>query len=475
MKQAQLDSPILSSWFDLNGSRLDSKPYLSGALQAKASLAKLASEKESLANLTRGHFGGIYNGPQFVRHYVDSPEYGVPFLTSASMLLADLSNVGLLSKKDAFSPKLSYLRIEEGMTLISCSGTIGRMVYAAPYMSGMWSSQDILKVVPDPDKILPGYLYAYLSSKFGVPQVVGETYGSIITHIEPQHIAGLPVPRLGSDIEETVHNNIICAANLRSEYQLQIKEATAKLFSSVGLRDITAAEWHAMGRDLGFSHVITSPSSLRALNFNPRLEACLAKLSSVDHMSLGDICRGGDLQRSSRFKRVGCDPDFGVKFLGQKELFWIEPEGRYISPRHAPSDVFVKDETVLLAARGAPGEHHVYCRGEFITGPWLQYAYTEDNLRVRSGNPSISGAFLFAFLHSETAFRCLRSFSTGSIQQDIDRSMLARLPVPLPDATVRKEVEQLVRQAYQKRHKASQLEKEAVAIVERAIQEGAKS
>jgi hypothetical protein len=473
MKQAQLDSPILSSWFDLNGSRLDSKPYLSGAIEAKALLTKLPVEKEPLYHLTLGGISGIINAGRISRTWVNDPEHGTPFLSSSDMLQADLSNLSLISNK---AVKLNpQLIIHQGWTLITRSGTIGRMAYCRPDMNGMACSEDVLRVVPDPDKILPGYLYAYLSSKFGVPQVVGETYGSIITHIEPHHIAGLPVPRLGSDIEETVHNNIICAANLRSEYQLQIKEATAKLFSSVGLRDITAAEWHAMGRDLGFSHVITSPSSLRALNFNPRLEACLAKLSSVDHMSLGDICRGGDLQRSSRFKRVGCDPDFGVKFLGQKELFWIEPEGRYISPRHAPSDVFVKDETVLLAARGAPGEHHVYCRGEFITGPWLQYAYTEDNLRVRSGNPSISGAFLFAFLHSETAFRCLRSFSTGSIQQDIDRSMLARLPVPLPDATVRKEVEQLVRQAYQKRHKASQLEKEAVAIVERAIQEGAKS
>jgi type I restriction enzyme S subunit len=153
VKLVNIDAPVMSDWFELPGCRLDSKPYLSGAMEAKALLAKLTVKKEPLQYLTSGYFSGIYNGPQFVRNYVDSSEHGVPFLTSASMLLADISNVGLLNKKDAFSSKLSYLRLEEDMILISCSGTVGRMVYAGPNMDGVWSSQDILKVVPNPNKI----------------------------------------------------------------------------------------------------------------------------------------------------------------------------------------------------------------------------------------------------------------------------------------------------------------------------------
>lgn len=474
MKIAQLDRPVLSSWFRINDCRLDSKPYLSGAMEARALLEKLRVEKEPLKHLTKGHFGGIYNGPQFVRNYVDSEEYGVPFLTSGTMLLADLSKVGLLRKQDAYSSKLSYLKLEEGMTLISCSGTVGRMVYAGPYMNDVWSSQDILKVVPDPDKILPGYLYAYLNSKFGIPLVKEGTYGAIIQHIEPSHIADLDVPRLGRDIEEAVHRNITEAARLHSEYQAQAKYATEKLFSSVGLRDITPQAWHAMGPDLGFSHGIKSAETLRALNFNPRLETLFSKLSEKSHMLLGDICLGGDLQRGSRFNRVDCEPEFGVKLVGQRELFWLEPEGRSIAPQYAPKDIFVKDETILIAARGTLGEHEVYCRGEFITGPWLNYAYTEDHLRVLSGNPSISGAFLFAFLRSQTAFRCLRSMSIGSKQQDLHHLLLAQFPIPIPPETIRNDIEALVREAYQKRHEASRLEREAVAMVETALEEGAR-
>lgn len=171
---------VRSSWLDEDGRRLDCNPYMSGALEARDALKALKALKEPLKLLTKGHSGGIYNGPMFVRNYVDSPEHGVPFITSGNLLQSDLSNLPLLRRRDAESPKLSYLRLQAGMTLISCSGTIGRMSYVRPDMAGMWSSQDVLKVVPDESKISPGYLYAFLSSAYGVPLVVSGTYGAII-------------------------------------------------------------------------------------------------------------------------------------------------------------------------------------------------------------------------------------------------------------------------------------------------------
>ena len=196
---------VPSAWLEKEGRRLDCGPYLSGSIEAKLLLDQLPVLKQMLRSLTTGHDGGIYNGPHFERTYVSSREYGVPFLSSSAMLLADLSRVELLRTRDALSPKLSFLRLRPGMTLISCSGTIGRMVYTRPDMDGFWSSQHIMKIVPDESKILPGYLYAFLASRYGVPMVIGGTYGSVIQSIEPQHICDLPIPRLGSNHEEAAH------------------------------------------------------------------------------------------------------------------------------------------------------------------------------------------------------------------------------------------------------------------------------
>lgn len=41
MKIAKLDFPVMSSWMETNGLRLDSGPYLSGAIEAKVLLEKL--------------------------------------------------------------------------------------------------------------------------------------------------------------------------------------------------------------------------------------------------------------------------------------------------------------------------------------------------------------------------------------------------------------------------------------------------
>src|SRR5260370_36562835 len=124
MKLVQFDKPVMSSWFELNGCRLDSKPYLSGSIEAKAQLARLAVPKESLYKLTQG----IFNGPRFARVYVDDPEYGVPFLGSTDILNADLSNTPYISKK--IVEHYPDLMLGQAWTLITCSGTIGSMTFS---------------------------------------------------------------------------------------------------------------------------------------------------------------------------------------------------------------------------------------------------------------------------------------------------------------------------------------------------------
>jgi type I restriction enzyme, S subunit len=133
------------SWIPRWGYRLDVGPFVGGAVETRVYLEKAPYPKEALVSLTSGYNGGIYNGPMFRRSYVESPEYGVPFLGSSEMLRADFTGIGYLRRRDAESPRLSYLRLTQGTTLISCSGTIGRTVYVRPDMEGMWTSQHIMK------------------------------------------------------------------------------------------------------------------------------------------------------------------------------------------------------------------------------------------------------------------------------------------------------------------------------------------
>lgn|GEM_PF-190980 len=467
-------NPVQFSWLTEQRHRLDASPYLSGAYEARKILERLRVSREPLSELTMGHDGGIYNGPKFRRVYVTNRDHGVPFLGSTDMLEADFGSLPLLRKKDAY--QLPYLEVRPGMTLISCSGTVGRMIYVRQDMEGFWSSQDVIKVNPDQKKIPPGYLYTYLRSCFGVPLITSSAYGAVIKHIEPEHIAGLPVPRFGNGVEERIHELVQEAAELRARFQAGVVAATRDLFASAGLPELNDFAWHDQPRDLEFKVIGPSPNTLRALNFSPRARRITEVLRSVPHRSLGDICEGGMLGRGDRFKRIDADGKYGIKLIGQRQAFWLRPEGRrIILNRSDVAKVQVADETVLVAARGTLGEHEVFGRSILVTGRWQkEFAFSEDFLRILSGDSTFPGAYLFAFLRSEIGFRLMRSMSAGSKQQEIIPHLCSQIPIPICTLADRERITDTVRQAYRDRDEADNKEDEALQLLDEAVREAAR-
>ncbi len=460
---------VPSAWLELDGRRLDCGPHLSGAMEAKVLLKALSATKEPLHHLTKGGLDGIFHAGREGRRYVVDETYGAPFLGSTDILSADLSFVTLISKTQAVNtPKFT---IERDWILITRSGTVGRMAFARPDMHGMACSEHVLRVVPDDDKAPAGYLFAYLASRFGVPLVVSGTYGSIIQHIEPAHIAHLPVPRLGKPIESRAHEKMVKAAQLRSDYQKKVRLATKAVFDAVGLKDTSSGAWHRNTPDLGFVRELKSPLSLRALNFNPRFQQLCDLIRTRPSRPLGELCKPGTLRPGKRFKRIEAEPPFAYQLIGQKEIFWCRPEGRWISKTCAGPEVLVKEGTILVAAQGTLGESEMFCRAEFIWGRDVERAYSQHFLRVDADENKIKSGCLFAFMRSETAFRMLRSISIGTKLQDHHPVLVRSLPVPYPDERAQADIHAIVVEAHKERQRSIELEDEAVALVENAIQE----
>lgn len=54
-------------------------------------------------------------------------------------------------------------------------------------------SHDLLRIdCRKPDEA--GYIYAFLKSKIGNKILLTNSYGAVITHIEPEHLATVPIP-----------------------------------------------------------------------------------------------------------------------------------------------------------------------------------------------------------------------------------------------------------------------------------------
>lgn len=457
------------SWIPRWGYRLDVEPFVGGAVETRVFLEKAAYPKQPLHELTTGHNGGIYNGPMFRRNYVGSREHGVPFLTSGSMLRADLTDVGLLRRKDAESPRLRYLRLTKGTTLISCSGSIGRTVYTRSDMEGMWASQDIMKVVPNPEAIPSGFLYAFLSSKFGVPMITSGTYGAIIQHIEPEHIAGLLVPRLGEAIEAKAHALAEEAAGNRTSAVELRSQALVELCSSLSLPDLTAAgtpltfaAFEIAGRSLG---------RLDAAHHSPSGAVAVAALEKYERTSyLGDVAQ---VFQTNIFKRPYVDdPQYGYPYFSGAELFTYDPLPRGHLRKKAPGmdQYVVKRDWLLMQDAGQLGG--LIGRVMRVTADQDGSVVSNHLIRI-AADTRVDAGYLFALLSSPIGYRAVVRNAFGSSIPQLESAHLREIRIPWPEANLRKRIAGPILASWDLEDDASERDRQAVALVERTIEEAA--
>lgn len=464
---------IPSSWLIEEDHRLDCGPFVKGSLEACKKIEGLHCHKDQLVDLTQDGLKGIYHVGQDKIVWVEDNVHGMPFLRSGDILKTSFSFQPYISRKQVSGNCL--FQCPSSATLITRSGTIGKMVYARKEMEDMAVSQDVLKVVPNSSKVPPGYLFAFLNTKYGLPIVTGGTFGSIVVHIEANNIANLPVPRLG-DVEKRAHNLIQRAADLRTEAEVEIKDASQRYLEAAGLKDISTNEWYSKSGKIGF---VTSVSkiSLRAMNyipFNQQL-AELVRSKSANWKTLGELTEPGTLRSGPRFKRIDSDEEFGFELIGQLECFNLRPSGRWIAKNHLPKDklIFVPEGTTLIASHGCAEEYNLFGHCQFISGKRLKYAYSQDFYRVIAKENEIPRGALFAYLKSQLSHRILKGFQTGSIQQDFHPELISKMPVPLINFSEASNIDRIVREAHKKYDDAIDYEDEAISLVEKAIEEAA--
>jgi type I restriction enzyme S subunit len=460
---------IRSGWMQENGLRLDGGPYLSGAPEAKAILRKLTARKDRLQDVTRGRMAGIFNGPRFARAYVDDPRYGAPFLGSTDILAADLSHLPLISSKQLAG--MPELIVQENWTLITCSGTVGRMAYCRRDMAGMAGSQHFMRVVPDPDRIPPGYLYAFLASRFGVPLVVSGTYGAIIQHIEPQHIADLPVPRLGHRTEQAAHEHVTSAACARARASQLLADASERFALQLGL----SRERPLRGYGRPATHVVRSSGLARRLDafyyapWNVDARTAWDSSSAPEMVPLGDA--SAQLYIPGIFKRQYAeDPAHGYPYLTGSSVYELAPTSdRYLLRRIADSGQLVlREGMVAIQDSGQLGGliGRAVGVGSYLDG----FAATNNMVRIVPRSRTDQG-YLLALLRSEYGLRLLCREATGSSIPHLEEGRVSRIMVPWPDATIREEVASPVLDALSLRDQACEHERAAIELVEACIEE----
>lgn len=453
---------VPSKWILEEGLRLDSGPYMSGAIEARKILEDISIPKQFLQELALGGIEGIYHAGRIKRLWVKDPQYGYPFLSSTDILQADLSNlryISHLSVKE--NPKLV---IHKDWILITRSGSIGRMAYVRDDMDKMACTEDVLRVIPDTKKVFSGYLYAYLGCKYGLPQVTSGTYGAIIQHLESHHIESLPVPRFKSDFEKSIHDLVCKAVNLRTNSS-KIIRLEAQKFNEL-IEDIE------VDSDSPFINYVSSASiqsRFDAQYHDPIVASIRSKFSSRENTTIGEFCSRVFLP--GIFKRIHIDdPNFGAPYFTGASLFWFEPQPKGILSRSTSlfDQVLLEKSTILVQAFGQDGG--LTGRSVWVGNHLDGCTTTHMLVRLNAKDPGLAG-YLFAFLQSEAGYRQIACLTYGGSIPHLDENGIATVVMPLMLDDEMRQISKTVIKALDDRDEALSLELEARKLVEKAIEE----
>ena len=160
---------------------------------------------------------------RFKRVYVDEG-YGRVLIGGKQLSELDPSSKKYLStaKHDKM---LKKLEVHEGTTLITRSGTIGKIGLAPKHWEHYIPSDHVIRIVPA-SKDISGYLNIFLASDYGKALVTRFTYGSVVDEIDDNHVRQIAIPLLKNHEVQKKINDLALEAN-EKRYQAYLLEQEA--------------------------------------------------------------------------------------------------------------------------------------------------------------------------------------------------------------------------------------------------------
>ena len=453
-------------------SRMEAIYYGSDGYQAVEALHASKLELTSLGKLARV----IWFGP-FARRYVDDPAYGLPFLTSSTMMEARPKATKLVSIKH--TRNLRELQVRKDYILVSCSGTVGNVALCTDDVDGWACSQDAIRVVVR-DPIDLGPIYCYLQSALGQFLLQRSQTGSVVRHLYEADVANLPIPQLPLELRRDLTERIRQVSALRVEANRLLDEAERMVQEQLDLppveklQDQLATEPVAPTGLVSFA-VSSSQFDLARSFFGKlrldapyhlpvtvRLRERLSQLPGTKELKQL-VCT---ITRSSLRNRTFVEgEEHGVPMIGGKELLRSRlPAPRCLSLARTKKAAQEKiaPGSVLVTSGGTLG------RIMFVHRNFEGYAASEHVIKVFPDASRADPGYLFAFLTSEYGQAQIDQQAYGSVIPMLRDFQLGSVLVALPSDRG-ESIGDLVRKAFSARADATDLEGNAITDFSAAI------
>jgi type I restriction enzyme S subunit len=452
-------------WLYEGEQRLDAGYYADEAFNAQRIVKEGPFKSKPLSDVAPGPF---YPG-RFKRIYAKTEADGAPFLTPSQMMFfRPTSNVFLASRSEAFEST----RTQPGWILITRSGTVGRCVLVGERLARFAITDDAIRVTAT--KVPSGYLYAYLTSWIGQSLLSKDQYGSAIKHLEPHHVASVPVPLLPEGIQQKLHEQIIEAYMLRDAANALLDDAEAMLYSEVGLPafDETMVPYlSSTSEPVGVPMQQLRAFTTKASELSERLDASyhvpiaryiveLLRGANYKPIPLAQMVEG--IVIPPRFKRIYISAEHGVPFLRPSHLPQMRPyDLGYISKKTDVLDELLLNQgDVLLTTDGTVG------RVSLVSKRIAGWAGSNNIARITIGPGTHRNGYLAAFLRSPYGYYQVTKEIYGGVIDHIEVPHIAGVWVPDAPLEIQEEIGRRVVEAYEKKDLAGAIEQAAIRQIE---------
>ncbi|MCS5454452.1 restriction endonuclease subunit S [Enterobacter asburiae] len=434
--------------------RLEASVYATDAEKAKQAVLNCKFGTVALNELISTN-----HCPRFKRVFVKTSAYPI-YQPSQIKEVKPLPAAYISDKTDT---DIELLRVRKGQILMTCSGTVGKVTYVSNTLSRNIFSHDLLRINAKNENDI-GYLYTFFLSDIGRLIVQSNNYGAVIQHIEPAHLLNLPIPNAPKIFKDKINSLVKESFELRDKSNELIERSQSIFKSALSLPSVEEFSTDEEYKPNCFSVSVANLNGRFEANFHhPVAQAILKHLekNAEQLCTLGDKKLVSGIVLPGIFKRHYVQPEHGVPYIGGKDILSLDPRNeRYLSiSQHKDlieDKLSLRENMLLVTCSGTIG------KVTLVPKHWQGWVASHDLLRVLP-NRNFEG-YLYAWLSSEWAQPLIRRYTYGAVVPHIDQHHVADVAVPLLEASLMYQINQLILDANHLRFLAFEKEQEALNI-----------
>ena len=431
-----------------HNNRFEGKHYLNNSSYLSLQLENNEKQCCALSSLAE-----VFNPPVFKRQFCKNTPRAVPYFQSSDVQAASERSTVYIYKGQAQSLNLL---VKENDILVTGFGTIGNTRLVSKFQNGACYANNVCRIRTTEHT---GFIYAFISGKYGKAQLNTNASGSVVRYIESPGIKKILVPIFPDTFQQEVDDLIQKSARLR-------EEASDALEYAIGYFDtlfLMPFKESCLGK-VSSKEILTS--------INKRFEAFfhISEGKDIDKYikehyewkSLGEVC--SNISRPDIFKRYYVKK--GITFLGGADIFLATPdsEKRLSSKKTANIEaLMIKEGTILLPRSGTIGNVAWAHAGH------AQKLASEDVIRI-TPNDILRAGYVYAFLASKYGKKLIQRYIFGSVIQHVEPPHLKLIPVPIIDKKVMDDIHDKVMVYSSAMGKAIEYERKAITMVEQEIE-----